>query len=162
MIATTSVVQMMLMRRDIKVLPFFEGVRRCHDWPRGRGVGRSSVGPYDRVNQPRRKTGLIGKNSGIHQVVARLTRFRTQLAPLASLEGVLPLLLRHLSLGRAQIAIDHIRGAIEAKTSDRIVLVTLCDADKAETRWPQRLRFNNPTPIQIPPATWRRSSMLVC
>lgn len=64
--------------------------------------------------------------------MATLTRFRTQLAPLASLEGVLPLLLRNLSLGRAQIGIDHIRGAIETKTSNRIVFVTLCDVDNME------------------------------
>ncbi len=98
----------------------------------GKGVGRSSVDPYDRVNQLRRNTGNNNNDSEIRQAVARLTRFRTQLAPLALLEGVLPLLLRNLSLGRAQIGIDHIRGAIETKTSHRIVFVTLCDADNME------------------------------
>ena len=65
--------------------------------------------------------------------MAGLTQYRTQLAPLATLEGILPVLLRHLSLGRAQIAIDHIRGAIDAKMSNRIVLLTLCHADDLKT-----------------------------
>jgi ribosomal protein S18 acetylase RimI-like enzyme len=91
-----------------------------------------SVDPYDRVIRLRRKTGNNNKHSEIKQVVARLTTFRTQLAPLSSLEGVLPLLLKNLSLGRAQIGIDHIRSAIDSKTSSRIVFVTLCDADRME------------------------------
>lgn len=85
----------------------------------------SMIGSISREEKP----ASSAKTNRFQQSVARLTPLQTQCAPLESLEGVLPLLLRHLSLGRAQIAIDHIRGTIEANTSERIVLVTLCEAE---------------------------------
>lgn len=77
--------------------------------------------------------GEGNKNGSPQQDVASLTQFKTRLAPLTDLEGVLPLLLRNLSLGRAQIAIDHVRGAIATNTPDRIVFLVLCSRDDPET-----------------------------
>ena len=45
-----------------------------------------------------------------------LTRFQTQLAPLDTLEQILPNLVQNLSLERARIAIDQLHSALEAKS----------------------------------------------
>ena len=62
-----------------------------------------------------------------------LTDFQTRPAPLESLEGLLPSLLNDLSLARAQIAIDQIRGAIAAQTRGNIVFLTASPVDSIDT-----------------------------
>lgn len=62
-----------------------------------------------------------------------MTHVDVQLAPLADLEGLLPRLLQNISLSRAQIAIDQLRGAIQSRGTDRIVLITATHPDHPDT-----------------------------
>ncbi len=84
--------------------------------------------------------------SGISKEWQILTPSRTQLAPLDTLDQVLPKLLSNVSIARAQIAIDQLRGVIEAKSLDRIVFVTDADPDAPETPTAAAIAVQTPGP----------------
>ncbi len=62
-----------------------------------------------------------------------LKAIQTQLAPITSLEQILPKLLSNLSLARAQIAIDQIRTTISTNSLDNLVYATASSPDSPET-----------------------------
>lgn len=58
---------------------------------------------------------------------------QVQIAPLSTLEELLPRVLQNVSLSRAQIAIDQLRSVIQSSRRDRIVLLTAQHHNSQET-----------------------------
>ncbi|MGB0599919.1 MAG: GNAT family N-acetyltransferase [Rubripirellula sp.] len=69
-----------------------------------------------------------------------------QTSPLTQLEALLPRLLQNVSLSRAQIAIDQLRGTIGANGQHRILLITASPQDSPESPLAAVIAIQQPEP----------------